>query len=37
MNYIDEIKDFLIDNKYCEEEIRILEDTMRRIVNSDAI
>lgn len=37
MNYIDEIKDFLFDNKYCEEEIRTLEDTMRRIVNSDAV
>ena len=37
MSYIHEVKNFLIENAYCEEEIRILEDTIRRIVNSDAV
>lgn len=37
MNYIDEVKGFLTDHEYCDDEIIILEEVIRKIVNSNAI
>ena len=37
MSYIHEVKNYLIDNEYCEEEIRVFEDIICKIIDSDAV